>query len=111
MGVAVGISRVFLALPQEGATIAAIIVSVLVFGGAAVLATRPKINPSVVSGILLAGGLAVLVAGVVGAGAGERDFEEHGDEHSEETGGHSDEPASDDVPGAGESGVTDEEGA
>ena len=110
-GVALGFSRVFLALPQEGATIAAMVAAIVVFGGAAVLATRPKINPSVVSGILLAGGLAVLVAGVVGAGAGERDFEEHGGEHTEETGDHGDEPVDEDGPGAGESGVTDEEGA
>jgi hypothetical protein len=111
-GVALGFSRVFLALPQLGATIAAIVLAVLVFGTAAVVATRPKINRSVVSGILLAGGLAVLVGGVVGAGIGERDFEEHGEEHTEE-------PAAEDSgsesgmgePGSSESGAADGEGA
>ena len=91
--VAVGFSRVFLALPQLGATIAAIIVATLVFAAAAVVATRPKISRSVVSGLLLAGGIAVLVGGVVGAAVGERDFEHHGTEHSEDTEEHSDEPA------------------
>lgn len=109
-GVAVGFSRVFLALPQLGATIGAIVMATLVFGTAAVVATRPKISRSVVSGILLVGGLAVVAGGVIGAAVGERDIEEHSEEHSEEPAGEdtgSDEGES----GGSESGVTDEEGA
>jgi hypothetical protein len=83
-GVAVGFSRVFLALPKTGATIVAIVVTTLVFAVAVVVALRPKISRSVVGGILLAGGLAVLIGGVVGAAVGEREFEEHGEEHGEE---------------------------
>jgi hypothetical protein len=102
-GVALGFSRVFLALPQLGATIAAIVVATLVFGIAVYVALRPKINRSLVSGLILAGGLAVLIGGVVGASFGERDFEEHGEEHGEE---HSEE-----IEENGESGSIDEEGA
>lgn len=95
-GIALGFSRVFLALPKLGATIAAIVLATLVFAVAAVIATRPKINRSLVSGLLLAGGLAVLVGGVVGAGVGERDFEEHGEEHSEEIEEHGDDESGSD---------------
>ena len=117
-GVAIGFSRVFLALPQAGATIGAIIISSLVFGVAAVVATRPQISRSVVSGLILAGGLAVLVGGVVGASVGERDFEQHSEEHADESdgdhgGGATDEgtDSSEDGSGGSESGAGDEEGA
>jgi hypothetical protein len=117
-GVAIGFSRVFLALSQAGATIFAIIMSSLVFGIAAVVATRPKISRSVVSGLILAGGLAVLVGGVVGASVGERDFEQHSEEHADESDGdHGDgavdegTDSSEDGSGGSESGTGDEEGA
>lgn len=83
-GVAIGFSRIFLALSKTGASVAAIVLSVLVFGSAAILATRPKVNRNVASALLLACGLAVVVGGIVGAAVGERDFETHEEEHTEE---------------------------
>lgn len=116
-GVALGFSRVFLAASKNGATVIAIVLSTLVFGLAAVVATRPKLNRSVISAIVLAGGLAVLVGGVVGAAVGERDFEHHGEEHVDESGGDGavtdghGEGSSGDSSGGSESGADHEEGA
>lgn len=85
-GLVLGASRVFLALPKLGATFGAIIVATLIFVVATVVALRPKVSRSVVGAVLLAGGLAVVVGGIVGAAVGERDIEPHGGE-TEEHGG------------------------
>ena len=82
-GLVLGASRVFLALPKLGATFGAIVVATLIFVVATVLALRPKLNRNLVSALLLVGGLGIIIGGIVGAAAGERDFEQHG-EHSEE---------------------------
>lgn len=81
LGIAVfviSISRLLLVMPDK-------IGSYLVFGlvPVAVLAigwfvsTRPRLNRNVLTALLLAGGLAVLLGGVVGASVKERDVEEH----------------------------------
>ena len=47
------------------------------------MVTKPKLSKSVIAGMLLVGGFAVLAGGVVAAIAGEREHEGEG-EHEEE---------------------------
>jgi hypothetical protein len=105
------ISRILLALPKVGGYVVFGVVPALILAVGWVITTRPKVNPSVVSALLVVGGLAVLGAGVAGAAVGEREFhkagEEHGGEHGEETGEHTDE--GDDVEG-GRTGTEDDAG-
>ncbi len=83
--VAIGVSRVFLATSKSGATIAGSIFTVFVFG-AAVLMSKVDLKRNVVNGIVALGALAILAGGIVGAAVGERSFEHHGEDHSEEEG-------------------------
>jgi uncharacterized membrane protein (DUF485 family) len=73
-------SRVLLALPKEGSTIAAIAVATLILLAAIAVATRPRVSSSLLTGVLVLGAVALLGGGVVGAVAGEREIEEHGAE-------------------------------
>jgi hypothetical protein len=83
VGIAVfvlSISRLLLALPTGGAYV--------VFGGVPALilligwflTTRPTVNRNLVAGLLLAGGIAVLAGGIIGASVGPRDIEKHQEE-------------------------------
>lgn len=83
LGIAVfvlAISRILLALPKEGSYLLFAIVPLLVVVAAFSLATRPKINRSVVAGLCVVGALAVLAGGVVSAATGPREIEEHEEE-------------------------------
>lgn len=83
---ALAMSRVFLATSANGAVVAGTIVTVLIFGGAVVLANT-EVKPALLRGVLALGAVAVLAGGIAAAAIGERDFhhgEEHGEEHSEE---------------------------
>jgi hypothetical protein len=81
-GVLLAFSRVLLALPKAGSTVAAIAVAATILLVAALVATRPRISSTVLTIVLVLGAVALLGGGVVGAVAGERDVEEH---HSEES--------------------------
>ncbi len=90
LGIAVfvlSVSRILLTLPKLGVYILFGAVPTLVLVAAFVLAAKPKINRSVVAGLCVVGGLAVLVGGIVSAAVGPREIEPH---HSEE---HSESPA------------------
>jgi hypothetical protein len=77
-------SRVLLALPKSGSTVAAIVVAAAILLVAVVAATRPRISSTVLTALLVLGAVALLGGGIVGAVAGERDIEEHeAEEHSE----------------------------
>jgi hypothetical protein len=78
-------SRVLLALPKEGSTIAAIVVASLILAVAVLVATRPRISSTVLTVVLVLGAVALLGGGVVGAVAGEREIEEHGTEEEHES--------------------------
>ncbi len=80
-GLVLAISRILLAVPKFGAYLVFGLVPVLVLVVGAVIVSKPKISQSVVAGLLLVGGLAILGGGVVAAVAGER---EHGGGHEEE---------------------------
>ncbi len=74
------VSRVLLATTKEGSTGVAIVVAVLVFGVASLIAAKPRLSANLLAGVLLLGGIAVLVGGITAATIGPRDFEEHHDE-------------------------------
>lgn len=82
--VLVAFSRVLLALPKEGSTVAAIVVAAAILLVAVLVATRPRISSTVLTAVLVLGAVALLGGGVVGAVAGERDIEEHVEEHETE---------------------------
>ncbi|CAN5628284.1 hypothetical protein BH10ACT1_BH10ACT1_19740 [soil metagenome] len=86
-GFVLAISRVLLALPKYGSYVVFGLVPVLVFVVGSVIVKKPKISQSVIAGLLLVGGFALLAGGVAAAIAGERS---HGEGHEEEqTGGES----------------------
>lgn len=82
-GMVLAVSRILLALPKVGSYLVFALVPMLVLAVGAVIVTRPRLSQSVIAGLLLAGGVAILAGGVVAAVAGERD---HGGGHEEEGG-------------------------
>lgn len=76
------VSRILLAISKVGATFLIIGLAIVVFAIAVALAKAPKIRRSVVVGVVVVGGLALLGAGIAGGIAGPRDFEHHGSEES-----------------------------
>ncbi len=84
--VALGMSRVFLAVSKNGAVVVGSIATILVFGTAVVL-SKVEVKRNVMSGLVVVGASLVLVGGIVGAAVGQRDFEHHHEEdHSDEEG-------------------------
>lgn len=81
--VVISFSRVLLAVSKTGSVVIAIVVASAVLAVATLLSSRPRVSPSVLTGILVVGALAVLGSGVVGAVVGERHFEQH-EVHGEE---------------------------
>lgn len=92
--VVISFSRVLLAVPRTGSTVIAIAVASAILAVATLLSARPRISSSVLTGVVVLGALALLGGGIVGAVAGEREFEAHGGEHEVTTGGaHDEEPS------------------
>ena len=81
--VVLGLSRVLLALPRLGSTAAAVVMASVIMLTASLVAWRPRMNATLVTIVLLIGGLAVVAGGVVGAVVGEREFHPHEEEHEE----------------------------
>ncbi len=79
--VAVAMSRVLLAVSEVGAVFVIIIVAVVVFGLANLLARRPELTRSVLVTVLVVGGVVLIGSGIAAGIAGQRDIEEH---HGEE---------------------------
>ncbi|HJL83160.1 MAG TPA: hypothetical protein QGF43_04535 [Acidimicrobiales bacterium] len=71
-------SRVLLASSVNGAVLVAGAVGVCVFGAAFVFSRRPNISRRLVSTTLILSCVAVLVAGIVAAATGEREFHQQG---------------------------------
>jgi hypothetical protein len=85
------ISRILLALPKNGSYLVFGIVPAIIFGVGILIVMKPKLSRSVIAGLLLFGGFAILAGGVAAAIAGEREHEGgHDEEHKEEGGEHSD---------------------
>ncbi len=77
-----GFSRVMLAIPEEAtATVAFIVVAIIVLLVGFVLASRPRLSRAVIGGVVAMGALLALGGGIAGVAAGEKEaFEE---EHEE----------------------------
>lgn len=73
--VVVSLSRVFLAVSSLGAVVVAGVISLLVLGGGTLVAQKPKVSANVVALLLFVSAIGILTAGIIGANAGERDFE------------------------------------
>ena len=92
--VVLSFSRVLLAVSKTSSTVVAIVVASLILGAATLLSARPRLSSSLLTGVVVLGALALLGGGIVGAVAGEREFEAHGGGHEDEeaeAGGHEDE--------------------
>lgn len=91
--IVIGLSRVLLAVSKTGSVVLASVAAIIIFGVAIAMA-KVEMSRRVISGLCLAGGLAVLGGGIVGAAVGEREIEHHsehgghGSDHGEE-GDHS----------------------
>jgi hypothetical protein len=72
-----GFSRVMLAIPKAAAVIVFILLGATVLLVATLIGTRKRLNPSIVALALVVGAVGILIAGVVGAANGEREFEKH----------------------------------
>lgn len=82
---ALGVSRVLLAVSQTGAVILASVLAAVAFAAAIAFAYRPQwFSRNMVSGLVALFAGLVLVGGIIGAAVGEREFHHHGDEHVEE---------------------------
>jgi len=73
-------SRVLLAVSRNGASWIAVAASTVVILFAFLLYMKPDLRKPIVATGLLLGGLAVIAGGIIGAVAGERDFEQHHEE-------------------------------
>ncbi|QXC59488.1 hypothetical protein KSP35_13905 [Aquihabitans sp. G128] len=82
-GLVLAISRVLLALPKYGSYAVFGLVPVLVFLVGLLIVNKPKLSQSVIAGLLLVGGVALLAGGVAAAIHGER---KHAEEHEEKSG-------------------------
>lgn len=78
--VALGISRVFLSVPKLSATWLFMGIAAAIFLVAIVMSLAPKTSKNVLVGVLAVGAVAVLVGGVVGIVAGEREFHDETEE-------------------------------
>ncbi len=86
-GTVLAVSRILLALPKVGSYLVFGLVPLLIALVGWLIVSRPKLSPSVVAGLLIVLGFAILAGGVVGGVHGER---RHGEEkHSGAKGGES----------------------
>lgn len=78
--VALGISRVYLAVPKVGATWLSLAIAAAIFLVAIVVAMAPRITKNLLAGIVVAAGVAVLAAGVSGVAVGQREIHDESEE-------------------------------
>lgn len=75
-------SRLLLTSSELGAVAMATMLGLLVLGLGAVIATKPKLSPNVVAGVLALMAISIVTAGVLSAARGERFIERHEEDHS-----------------------------
>ncbi|HVE47228.1 MAG TPA: cupredoxin domain-containing protein [Acidimicrobiales bacterium] len=81
--IAISLSRVLLATSKDLAAVIAIVVGVVTLAVCSWMAARPSLPSSVVVSVGVLAAVSILGAGIGGAVAGERHFEEHGAHHDE----------------------------
>jgi len=79
----VSVSRVLLALPQEGASAIAVVVAAVVLGLGFLVAYRPTLGKDAIALVLVVFAALVIAGGIIGAASGTREFEEHHEEGRE----------------------------
>lgn len=82
--VVIAFSRVLLAVSQVGSTVVAIVAASVILGAAFLVTSRPKLSSSLLTAVVALGAIGLLGGGIIGAVAGEREFEAHGEAHGEE---------------------------
>lgn len=86
--VVIAFSRVLLAVSKVGSTVVAMVVAAAILGAAFLLTSRPRLSSSLLTVVVGLGVVGLLGGGIVGAVAGEREFEVHeGGAHAEGEGG------------------------
>lgn len=80
--VAIGLSRVLLAVSKTNAIVVFSAVATVVFVITVILALRPGSVRSIVRALVVLGAIAVIAAGIIAGIAGEREIEKHGEDHS-----------------------------
>ena len=85
--VVLAISRILLSSSVTGAVWVATVVGVIIFGTAFFVSKRPSISRGVIQSILFLGIAGILVAGVISAVVGERDFHHKGPHHADKSHG------------------------
>lgn len=80
---ALGLSRILLAVPEAVSVAIAVFAAAFIFGSA-VLIAKARAPRAIVSAIVTFGAVAVLAGGIVGAARGERDFHHEEDGHAED---------------------------
>lgn len=78
--VALGVSRVFLAVPKLSATWLFIGIAALVFVTAIAVASVPKATKGLLVGVVLLGAVGVLAGGIAGVASGPREFHDESEE-------------------------------
>ncbi|MEX2659325.1 MAG: cupredoxin domain-containing protein [Acidimicrobiales bacterium] len=83
--VIIAFSRVLLAVSKVGSTVVAIVVAIVILGVAFIVTSRPKLSSSLLTVVVALGVIGLLGGGIIGAVAGEREFEAHHgeDDHAE----------------------------
>lgn len=79
-GMVLAISRILLALPPTGKYAVFLVVPVVFLGIGALVAYRPKLSPSIVAGLLIVGGIAILAGGVAAGIHGTHEEKDSGHE-------------------------------
>ena len=74
-GFLLSLSRVLLAVPENGSRVIAIAVAAAILLLAFLIAYRPKVGSSVLATLLALGAVALIAAGIAGGVAGERTIE------------------------------------
>ena len=75
--IAISISRILLSVSKNSATVVAIALAIVIFGAGFVVASRPKLDRKLLTGLIVVALGAVLTLGIVGLTKGERKFGEH----------------------------------
>lgn len=78
------VSRILLAVPQMGAYLVFGLVPAVVLGLGALIVLRPRVSSSVIAGILVVGGLAILAGGVAATIHGKRESHSKSEKTTEE---------------------------
>ena len=83
--VVLAVSRILLSSSVTGAVWVATIVGIVIFGTAFFISKRPSISRGVIQSILFLGISGILIAGVISAVVGERDFHHKGSHHADKS--------------------------